>query len=341
MKPHYLRFATAGCAALLLTAAYQRTDTSSVMLRSATAFLDSLTPEQKAKAVFKVDEDERLNFQFVPIVRKGLALREMQPHQQHLAQALLAAGLSATGYIKAVSIMSLEDQLRIIESDSGERRNPGKYYVSIFGEPRDKGAWGFRVEGHHMAQNFMVVNGKVASSPSFFGTNPAEIRTGPRTGLRVLANEEDFGRELIDSLDANQKKVAIVTTEAYKDILTTNKRKAMLDAKEPTGLSASKMNSKQFALLTKLVEEYASNVPDQLAQARMDQFRKAGKNIQFAWAGSTEKGKLHYYRVHAPAFLIEYDNTQNDGNHVHSVWRDYNGDFGLDLLAEHYKTSHR
>ena len=210
----------------------------------------------------------------------------------------------------------------------------------MFGEPSASSPWGYSFEGHHISQNFTVVNGKVQDTPSFYGANPAEVKEGPRKGLRVLAAEEDAGRELVTALDAEQKKVAIVDQKAYKDIFTMASRKAALEG-QPTGLSASKMNSQQVAMLMAVIDVYASNMPDQLAQARMEVVKKAGKNINFAWAGVLERGGPHYYRVQAPTFLIEYDNTQNNANHIHSVWRDFNGDFGQDLLKAHYQTSHK
>jgi hypothetical protein len=340
MKPTFLRFILVITGAILLMSAYTRTNSVSVMTQAANHFLASLTPEQRAQATFKFEDDERLNWHFIPKPRKGLPLKDMTPPQKHLAQALLSAGLSQKGYIKAVSIMSLEDVLRILEKDSGERRNPEGYFFTIFGEPSDRGTWAYRVEGHHVSQNFTVAGGKVVDQPSFFGANPAEVKEGPRKGLRVLAAEEDLGRSLVESLDDGQKKVAIVDQTAYKDILTMASRKAALEG-QPSGLAASKLNSSQFELLIKLLDEYASNVPEQLAQARMDQIKKAGKNMYFAWTGPIGRGEPHYYRVQAPAFLIEYDNTQNGANHIHSVWRDFNGDFGMDMLKEHYQSSHR
>jgi len=326
--------------AILLTSAYYRTNSASLMTEAANRFLVALTPDQRAKATFSWDDAERFKWFYVPIERKGLPLREMSPFQKHLASALLSAGLSQSGYIKAVSIMSLEDVLREIEKDSGERRNPEKYYFSIFGTPSDTGTWGYRVEGHHVSQNYTVSNGHVVDAPSFFGTNPAEVRIGPRSGLRVLAAEEDLGREVVASLDTEQKKAAIVDAKAYPDVLTTNSRKAAL-AGQASGLAASKMNAKQFDKLTALMEEYARNLPEQAAAAREEQIKKAGKNIFFAWAGGVNKGDPHYYRIQTPAFLIEYDCTQDNANHIHSVWRDFNGDFGEDLLKEHYQASHQ
>lgn len=340
MGPIQARLIIGGSAILLLSSAYYRIQTASVMADTATAFLNSLTPEQRAKASFGLTDDERMNWHFIPKERKGLPLREMAPYSKHLAQALLGAGVSSKGHIKAVSIMSLEDILKQMEKDDGERRNPEKYYFSIFGEPKATGTWGYRVEGHHVSLNFTVVNGKVASTPSFFGTNPAEVREGPRKGLRVLAREEDLARDLLNALTPEQKGAAIVDKEAYKDIFTMASRKAALEG-QPNGLSAAKMNAKQREMLAALLEEYASNFPDDVAQARMEQVKKAGTNMYFAWAGVAEKGGPHYYRVQAPMFLVEYDNTQNGANHIHSVWRDYNGDFGLDLLKQHYDSSHK
>jgi len=189
MRPLFLRLAALAIGATLLTSAYYRINSSTVMTQAAQHFLASLTPEQRTQATFAFQEDERLNWHYIPKERKGLPLLEMTMPQKALAHALLSAGLSQQGYIKAVTIMSLDDILRIMENDDGNRRNPEKYYFTVFGEPSDTGTWGFRVEGHHLSQNFTVVNGKVADTPSFFGANPAEVREGPRKGLRTLAAE--------------------------------------------------------------------------------------------------------------------------------------------------------
>jgi hypothetical protein len=340
MRSALPRLAALAAGLMLLTSAYLRVDSSDVMSKAATHFLSALTPEQKAKTTFAFKDDERLNWHFIPRERKGLPLREMTPAQRHLADALLSAGLSQRGFIKASTVMSLEEVLRIVENDSGERRNAEKYYFSVFGEPGPDNVWGYRVEGHHLALNFTVVRGRVVDSPMFFGANPAEVKQGPRQGLRALAAEEDLGRDLLMSLDDAQRKVAIVDQTAYKDILTAASRKASLEG-QPSGLVASKMNARQLEKLNALIAEYANNVPEQMAQARLEKIKKAGKNLHFAWAGVAERGGPHYYRVQAPTFLIEYDNTQNNANHIHSVWRDFNGDFGLDLLQEHYRASHK
>jgi Protein of unknown function (DUF3500) len=313
---------------------------ASRMTECANHFLAALDSNQRAKTMILFESDERLNWHFIPKGRKGLPLREMTPYQKHLASALLAAGLSQTGYIKAVTIMSLEDVLKIMENDSGENRNPEKYYFSVFGTPSDSGTWGYRVEGHHFSQNYTVVDGNVIDGPSFFGANPAEVQEGPRKGLRTLAGEEDLGIELIHTLDEQQQKVAIVDRTAYRDILTAASRKAALQG-QPSGLAAFKMNANQFDALMALMEEYARNVPDELAEGRFAQINKAGRDIHFAWSGGINRGDPHYYRVQTASFLIELDDTQDDANHIHSVWRDFTGDFGADLLHQHYQASHR
>lgn len=317
------------------------------MAATAKNFLASLTPEQKASVLFPFEEEERFFWHYIPTddvpksqgrPRRGLTLAEMTPPQKHLAAALLSAGLSQQGYIKATTIMSLEDILRIMENDTKGRRNPEKYHFSIFGEPSETGTWAYRIEGHHVSLHFTVVKGRATGNPTFFGSNPAEVRQGPRAGLRVLGAEEDKGRALLMALTPEQRKVAVVAEKAYPDILTERSRKAAL-AGQPSGLPATKMTAAQRKLLMDLIAEYIDNVPAELAEQRRARLKAAGLNLHFAWAGVAEKGGPHYYRVQAPAFLIEYDNTQNHANHIHSVWRDFDGDFGLDLLKEHYATA--
>ena len=340
MKLAWFRLGAIGVAAILLTAAYKRTDESTVMVQAAQHFLNSLSPEQKERAQYKFEDEERFDWHFIPKTRKGLAIREMMPHQREMATALLAAGLSQTGLIKAENIMSLDQVLLLMEGGSGPWRDPQNYYVTLFGDPKQDGTWGYRFEGHHISQNYTIVNGRVVDAPSFFGANPAEVRQGPRKGLRTLAAEDDYGYDLVNALDDQQKQTAIVDKTAYKDIITMASRQAALNG-QPNGLSAAKMNADQFDKLMSLVEVYADNVPPQMAQARMQLAKNTPKaEMYFAWSGATQRGDLHYYRVQAPAFLIEFDDTQNGGNHIHSVWRDYKNDWGADLLKAHYDTSH-
>ena len=343
-RPHPMTSANVRIAAIamgivLLTSAYYRVHSAAIMSDAAHAFLNSLTPEQRSKAVFEFDDSERMNWFYTPVPRKGLPIKEMTSSQQKLAFALLSAGLSQRGYIKAVTIMSLEEVLRILEHGTGPVRDPDLYFFSVFGEPSENRTWGYRVEGHHVSQSFTVVKGRVIGTPSFFGANPAQVREGPRKGLRVLAREEDLARDLMQSLDANQMNTALVDKTAYKDILTTNSRQAALKG-QPSGLPVTTMNAAQKQKLQTLLDEYAHNVPEELAQEREEQIKKAGDHLYFAWAGGVNTGDPHYYRIQAPAFLIEYDDTQDHANHIHSVWRDFDGDFGRDLLKEHYQASH-
>ena len=348
MNQRKWRILAAGLGFALLVSAYWKTQTQATMAQTATALLNSLDQEQKSKIQFKLDDEERLFWHFIPTddipkrynrPRRGLILGQMNSGQQSLATALLAAGLSQSGFIKVTQIMSLEDILKVMEKDTVGRRNPEKYHFSVFGQPSEGGTWGYRVEGHHVSLHFMVVKGKVVGTPTFLGTNPHEVREGPRKGLRILAREEDLGRAVVQSLTEAQRKTAIVSAEAYKDIITEASRKASLSG-QPDGLSGAKMTAKQRELVRDLLNEYVYNVPEEIAQGRLERIQKAGTNYHFAWAGPIEKGAPHYYRIVSPTFLIEYDNTQNEANHVHSVWREFDGDFGLDLLKEHYQSSH-
>ena len=333
-----LRFFLLLCALVSApSSAWAHDTTIDNMVQTANAFLAALDGQQLAKARIPFASEERENWHFIPKPRKGLPLREMTPTQQHLATALLSSGLSVRGFVKAEEIMSLEDILKQIENGTGPIRDPQGYFFSIFGEPSETGTWGFRIEGHHVSQNFTLVNGKLAGSPEFFGANPAEVRDGPRRGLRVLAHEEDYARALMAALRPEQRKVAIVADTAYPDIFTMASRKAALEG-QPSGLPASQLDPSQHELLRALLEEYANNVAPEMAAKRLDQIHRS-KEIFFAWAGGTEKGQPHYYRIQSPLFLIEYDDTQNGGNHIHSVWRDFSGDFGRDLLKEHYESS--
>jgi hypothetical protein len=311
------------------------------MAAAANKFLASLDAGQKAKAQFDFKADDRLDWHYIPKDRKGLTIREMSAEQRKLAHALLRTGYSGHGYDKATNIMSLEKVLQEMEGAGRQfPRDHELYHVFIFGTPEAKGTWGWRFEGHHLSANFTIIKGEYfGSTPSFFGSNPAEIRQGPRRGLRALAGEEDRGRDLIKSLDAEQRKAAIFDATAPKEIFTAAKRK--VQALDSAGITAAKLTAAQRGLLMKLIEEYVQRVRPELAAEDLKKINAAGvEKIQFAWAGGIEKGEGHYYRVQGPTFLLEYDNTQNNNNHVHAVWRDFANDFGEDLLRKHYAEQH-
>jgi len=318
----------------------QRTSSSAAMATAAEKFLGSLTPEQRQQATFQFDSAERLRWHFVPqFERNGLQLKAMTEPQRRLAQDLLKTGLSDRGYTTYSQIMQLENILKAVEKGSGPTRDPEGYRFSVFGTPSPKGTWGWRVEFHHISLHFDVVNGTaISSTPSFAGANPAEVKDGPQKGQRTLGLLEDTARTLVTGLDATQRKTAIFTDVALNDIVTENALD--INPLSPAGLKASTMTPAQRDQLMKILDAYAGLMAADIAADRMTKIKIAGiENMTFAWAGSLERGQKHYYRVQGPTFLIEFDNTQNDANHVHSVWRDFKGDFGRDLLREHLRTS--
>ena len=316
-------------------AALQQPSPSSAMLASAQTFLQSLTAEQRQAAMFPFTGEDRFDWHYIPRQRKGVALKTMTPSQQNAASALLRSSLSEEGYDKAETIRELEQIL--FEREGRAIRDRELYFFMVFGEPSASGSWGWRYEGHHISQNWTIVDGRaVASSPQFFGTNPADISEGRMAGTRVLAREEDHARTLLGSLSPQLRTRAIISTEAPGDILTTSDREAAIQ--DNTGVAYQDLNAQQQSLLWSLVEEYARVQPPAIADARLDKIRGAGlDDIRFAWMGGAERGEGHYYRIQGRTFLIEYDNVQNNANHAHSVWRDFEGDFGLDLLAAHYE----
>jgi len=334
-------------AAIGSTIAAERSASS--MASAASAFLGALTPEQRQQASFPFDGSERLHWHFIPtemFPRKGLLVRDMTPPQRKLAHDLMKAALSQRGYMTATQIMDLENVLGAIEAaqrasgTSAEaaralERNPEKYFFSVFGTPSTKDTWGWRVEGHHVSLHFTVVNGTlVAGSPTFFGSNPAEVREGPKKGLRILGAEEDSARALLEALDPSQRKTAIINTTAPGDMLTM--ANVDITPLSPTGIAAGAMTPPQRDLLMKLLDVYIGYMPADVAAERLDKVKKAGvEKVAFAWAGETERGRKHYYRVQGPTFLVEYDNTQNDGNHIHTSFRDLERDFGGDAMRRH------
>jgi len=217
-------------------------------------------------------------------------------------------------------------------------RDPERYFFSVFGSPAGAGPWGWRVEGHHVSLHFTIVNGALTvNAPTFFGVNPAEVRDGPKKGLRILGAEEDEARALLMALTSDQRTRAIIEKTAPGDMLTM--ANVDITPLTPPGILASSMTPPQRTQLMKLVDVYTGFMTADVAAERLARIQQAGvEKIAFAWAGGVAKGEKHYYRVQGPTFLVEYDNTQNEANHIHSVWRDFNGDFGRDVLREHLKS---
>lgn len=330
-------------ACILLCAAARAHDAGQQMADIAAAFLKTLGADEKARTVFEFTDTERENWHFIPRERKGLSFKDMTPEQRLLGHALLNTGLSNRGQLLASTIMSLEEVLYQTESEATpakrdeirEKRHPEKYFVSIFGTPANTGVWGWRVEGHHFSLNYTLKDGALLrATPSFFGSNPGEVRTGPRAGTRILAPEEDLGRALVKSLTDEQWKKALVETTAPKEMITEAKHH--VQPLKPEGISEADLHDEQKTALRRLVHEFLFRVRPEVAAERWQQIESGGP-LHFAWAGEREPGKPHYYRVQGASFLLEYDNTQNNANHIHTVWRDFQGDFGADILAEHVR----
>ena len=366
------------------------------MAQAAVDWLAALSTDQRRRATYGFpDADERTLWYYTPTEQGGLPFAEMDPIQQRLAHRLVATGLSAPGYVTAATIMGLENVLDAIEgwrtrypgrAKPNRGRDPLLYFVSIFGDPGSK-SWGWRLGGHHLSVHYTIVDNRIASpTPVFFGANPAESHmVGPGV-LRPLAGEEDLGRELLRSLDADQLVAAVLAPVAPTDIVQSNRPfvepgalpratsqlfgrslpdseiRAFLAADDqhdaapaspgdylaalryestPKGLPATRMAAGQREILGALVRQYIDRLPEEIAEFHAG--RASGPALDamhFAWAGGREPGQPHYYRIQGPRLLIEYDNTQNDANHIHAVWRDPDGDFGVDLLAEHYRRAH-
>jgi Protein of unknown function (DUF3500) len=309
---------------------------SQAMRQAAESLLGALPEAARAKVMRPFDDRDRLDWHYTPRNRNGAALKELDARGREAVHALLRTALSASGYRKAVNIIELELVLREIET-FGLMRDPERYHLTIYGKPDAKAAWGWRFEGHHLSLNFTLAGDRPsADTPSFFGANPALVAKGAKKGLRVLAAEEDEARNLLGMLDEAQRREAVFESRTFGEIVTGNADK--LDPLKPAGIESAKLDEKQRAQLVKLIEVYASTFEPALAAARMARVRQGGvEKLSFGWAGSTARGRPHYYRIQGPLFLIEYDCSQNDGNHIHTVWRDFSGDFGRDLLKAHYE----
>ena len=314
------------------------------MRESAERLIAELPDAARAKVLRPFDDPDRLDWHYTPRSRNGVALKELNTRGREAVHGLLRQALSAAGYSKVVNIIELEIVLRELET-FGLMRDPERYHLTIYGTPDRTAPWGWRFEGHHLSLNFTLVGSRMAvDTPSFFGANPATVPKGPRKGLRTLAAEEDEARALLALLTEEQRREAVFDSRSYGDIVTKNAEK--VDPLSPVGIPASRLTEPQRTQLVKLVEVYARTFEPGLAEARMARVREGGvETIRFGWAGSTERGRPHYYRVQGPLFLIEYDASQGDGNHIHTVWRDFTGDFGRDLLRDHYEavkgTAHR
>ncbi len=332
-------------AILLLASKHICTGQPNEMANKASAFLALLTKEQQAKAKYDFDLEERYRWHYVPLDdRKGISINEMTSPQKEAAFALMHAALSEDAYKKAGEIMQLDNVLKALENrpENDHYRDPGKYFFTIFGNPAATGVWGWRLDGHHLSFSFSSDENKIVSgTPGFMGANPAVVLAGPEKGLEILKQENELAFEMLNALNQDQLAKAVIDSTAPGDIITVNSRKALIE--DPRGVHYNELNAQQKSVFIKLLSLYIHRYTHLFGESMMKDIEAAGMDkLVFAWAGSRQNGPGHkrYYRIKGPTIIIEYDNTQNNGNHVHTVVRDLKNDFGGDLLLEHYKKSH-
>jgi hypothetical protein len=311
----------------------------------ANAFIQSLDATQRVKTLYPFDTEERYRFVYVPVDdRKGITVNELNPAQRRLCMDLLHSCLSEEAVKKVNDIMQLEILLKELENRPPEdhHRDPGKYFITIFGIPSDHTIWGWRFEGHHIAFNFSADKKQlVATTPNFMGTNPAIVLSGPEKGKEILKEETAKGFALVRALSAEELKKALISATAPAEIITGDSRKAMIA--HPEGIRYNELSTAHQEMLLQLINVYIHRYTKLFGDDMLKDIQTAGLDkLWFSWAGSTEHvlGKPCYYRIQGPTIIIEYDNTQNNANHVHTTVRDLKNDFGGDELLEHYKKGH-
>lgn len=335
----------AACAAASPTFAH---DVPAEMRTAADRFLKSLDPNQRELCQMPFAQERRKAWHFLPSSmmqsqggRRGLEIKRMTAQQRTFAVALLNTALSHRGQLQAATVMALETILRDIENGN-PARDSELYHVAVYGSPAADHSWGWSFEGHHLSINLMLIDGQQLSvTPSFWGSNPAIVKQGPFEGLQTLATEQQLAFKLVRSLTPQQQKKAVIAAKAPRDVITGSQRQVDRKAFEPAeGIAFTALDESQQQMLLELVRAYAAKY----RQPIIDQVSKRtpiidGQGMTFAWAGGMSGGDGHYYRIQTPHFLFEYDNTQNNANHVHTVWRSFDGDFGEDLLRQHYEES--
>ena len=310
------------------------------LAQTANSFLNSLSAKQKDQTLYRFTNEERYNWHYFPKSRKGISLNELNGAQKKAAYDLLKQCVSESGYKKVTAIIQLENVLNNLEGGNGSYRDDGKYYFTVFGTPGATTTWGWRLEGHHLSLNFSSKDNKlVAGTPGFLGANPAIVQSGPQKGTEPLQEETKAGFALLHSLSKDQLEKAVISNRAPSDIITFVSRKAMIE--NPQGIHYNELNKQQQAQLMELIEVYIRRYTKLFADDMLKDMKAAGlEKLQFAWAGSQQPGSNHYYRIQGPTLIIEFDNSQNNANHIHSVLRDLKNDFGGDELLEHYTKSH-
>jgi ribosome-binding factor A len=311
--------------------------------KTAQKFITSLNAQQQKKALYTSNSEEKYNWHFFPKTdRKGISLGELDEQQKKAALELVRLCFSENGVQKVNDVMSLEGVLKSLENrGAGDGyRDAGKYYFILFGKPDEKSSWGWRLEGHHLSFSFTSKNNKlVSATPGFIGANPAIVPDGPQKGKAALREETEKGFALVNMLSKEQMTQTLISDRALPDIITFVSRRAYIE--KPQGIFYSALNKEQQAKMMELVEVYIRRYTKLFADDMLSELKAAGlEKLQFAWAGSLQPGAGHYYRIQGPTIIIEYDNTQNNANHIHSVLRDLKHDFGGDEMMAHYEKDH-
>lgn len=314
-------------------ASAQTVDAAQRIAEAATRFLSSLDDGQRQKVLIAFESDNRLDWHYIPRNRPGLSLGEMRANQAEAARALFASVLNQRGLELLDGVRLLEGVLR---EQQGSFRDPGRYYVSLFGTP-GRFPWGWRFEGHHLSLNVALpVAGRISVTPFFVGAHPATVRDGPNRGFRLLGTSEDLARQIMAGLNDRQRQAALIANRSFGEIVASPQRER--DLGEPRGLLLAGLDGAQRNLVEALMDRFLGTLaPDLVAAQKRRALEQGISAFRFAWAGSLTPGEAHYFRVHGPVTVIEHDNTQNGANHIHAVWRDLTADFGRDALADHYR----
>jgi hypothetical protein len=329
---------------LATSSSFAQKNSNSAVLKASNDFLNSISKELKSEAMFDFNDEQRKSWFYTPVPRKGLDYRKLSDLQKKLAMNVLKASLSDSGTKTALAIMQLEGVLHVLEKRPADskHRDSEKYYFSFFGTPDAKNLWAWRIEGHHLSLNYSSEEGKISSAtPLFFGTNPARVPAGMPLpeGTEVLKTETNLGFNFIASLNAEQHAKAKINDTAPYDMVSSNN--AVAEINQDEGLLFTDMTNSQQMELMKVVSYYVKRSPDGFANEFMKKIESAGlNNLHFVWMGGEKWGEGHYYRIHNSVVLIEYDCTQNENNHVHSVIRDLTNDWGEDVIGNHIKAEH-
>jgi len=327
-------------------------------INATSMFLQTLKPEELKQTQFPFKDSLRHKWTNLPVglvPRPGIQYGSLSDQSRMAFHRVLSALLSSQGYLKTTSIMQLDDILNTLYQDAFDQGKinrerltrmkelkwaHGNYYVSVWGQPQDRDPWGLNFGGHHLAISYTMNGKNISMSPYFIGTDPSEVKTAKYAGWRVLSKEEDYGFMLVHMLTEKQKTTAILKQEVPKDIITNPNSSQRIQ--NYYGIAVSSFNEDQKTMLQLLIQEYTHNFEHVKAHQLFQKIIKTGLNkIYFAWVGSLENNKPHYYILHGPDFLIEYDNVgfQNDGNHIHAIFRETGNDFGEDILRQHYMES--